>query len=547
MKPLRQIAGWAVPLLLALAVLNIGLTHHNLWPTPWVRLSSEFSIELAVFVFALGVAGVFGYRVGPRVQWGLAVLFLLLVVGRYIDVTAPALFGRRIDLYWDLQYVPAIGAMVIDGWSLLRIAALVAGGFFVFTLLLLTAWWAIGVLCHAVGVRPQRAFLFAASGVLLAVYTASMTSDALDWEREYAIPITPVYASQVADIYARLTGPGPGEAPIAAPVSLPPFTELDGRDVFVIFLESYGRIAVEGEAYAERVVAALADLQRDASADGWQSRSAFFTAPTFGGSSWLSHTSFLSGRAIRTHDAYQMFLHGEAEHLVDRFRAAGYRTVMLVPGIRGAWPAGLAMRFDAVVSSKEIAYDGPGFGWWNIPDQISFDRLYRLEVAVDARPPLFVVFPTVMSHFPFGPTPPYVKDWSRLAGVSPFDARDIEAAHRLGDALSGDRHAAYLRSMVYDLQMVGGFLANRAPPDALVLVIGDHQPPAAISGEDAKWDVPVHVFARDAAVLAPFEREGFGQGTLPGGASIGGIERLAARLLEAIEARPLVERHAGTD
>jgi len=35
-------------------------------------------------------------------------------------------------------------------------------------------------------------------------------------------------------------------------------------------------------------------------------------APTFGGNSWLSHASLLTGRVVRTHDSYEAFLHGKA-------------------------------------------------------------------------------------------------------------------------------------------------------------------------------------------------------------------------------------------
>ena len=45
-------------------------------------------------------------RVSERMLGGLAAVYLLYVIGRYADVTAPALFGREINLYWDGAQLP---------------------------------------------------------------------------------------------------------------------------------------------------------------------------------------------------------------------------------------------------------------------------------------------------------------------------------------------------------------------------------------------------------------------------------------------------------
>ncbi|MGY9107329.1 MAG: sulfatase-like hydrolase/transferase, partial [Alphaproteobacteria bacterium] len=101
---MRKTLQIAVPALLALIVLNIGLAHHNIWPTLMVRATTELSLELIVLLTTLALSAAGGIRIGARAQWLLAALVLLFVIGRYVDVTAPALFGRRIDLYWDSQH-----------------------------------------------------------------------------------------------------------------------------------------------------------------------------------------------------------------------------------------------------------------------------------------------------------------------------------------------------------------------------------------------------------------------------------------------------------
>ena len=145
------------------------------------------------------------------------------------------------------------------------------------------------------------------------------------------------------------------------------------------------------------------------------------------------------------------------------------------------------------------------------------------------------MFPTIMSHFPFGPVPPYLDDWNALSSPEPFDAQAVARTVALGDAFSGEAESAYLRVILYNLKMVSGFVTEHAPDDAIIIALGDHQPPAAISGEGAQWDVPIHVFARDENLLAPYERAGFVEGTIPQGASVSALNEMASLILEALE------------
>src|SRR5262245_23965348 len=76
-------------LVASLILLNAAVTFHNIWPTPAVGWSGEVSVELAVVL----LLGILGSRViklsSPGLGWTLAVLWLVLAIGRYVDVTAP--------------------------------------------------------------------------------------------------------------------------------------------------------------------------------------------------------------------------------------------------------------------------------------------------------------------------------------------------------------------------------------------------------------------------------------------------------------------------
>ena len=102
MKPARRSSmGSLVGVVLALFVLNALLAHDNAWPTVWPALTWRLAIELAPAVALIAAWGLSRGRVPQRLQTALAILGTAWVVLHYIDVTVPALLGRRINLFPD--------------------------------------------------------------------------------------------------------------------------------------------------------------------------------------------------------------------------------------------------------------------------------------------------------------------------------------------------------------------------------------------------------------------------------------------------------------
>jgi hypothetical protein len=203
-----------------------------------------------------------------------------------------------------------------------------------------------------------------------------------------------------------------------------------------------------------------------------------------------------------------------------------------MPGLRQNWPEGVFYGFDEIYGADRLAYGGPEFGWFAIPDQFTLDRLDALEMDRSRRQPLFVFFPTISTHFPFSPTPPYQPDWRRVSTPHPYDGPAIVRAY----AQQPDwTHfgPGYVDAMSYDLASIGGYLRKHAGRDLVLVVLGDHQPPAAVSGERAPWDVPVHVIASRAGVLDRLVASGFHEGVTPSRPSIGHIHSLTPLLLHA--------------
>ncbi|MCP5117044.1 MAG: hypothetical protein GY953_39980, partial [bacterium] len=63
--------------------------------------------------------------------------------------------------------------------------------------------------------------------------------------------------------------------------------------------------------------------------------------------------------------------------------------------------------------------------------------------------------------------------------------------------------------------------------------IGDHQPPAIVTGPGRSWAVPVHVFTRNEAEIRELEDLGFQPGLVPARPPLGGMESLTGLLLRA--------------
>jgi hypothetical protein len=148
-----------------------------------------------------------------------------------------------------------------------------------------------------------------------------------------------------------------------------------------------------------------------------------------------------------------------------------------------------------------------------------------------------VFFPTISSHMPFRPTPPYQPDWARVTGPAPYG--EEEAARAIAQAPEWTRLGpAYGDSLAYAQRTLAGYLERRSGEPLVMLLLGDHQPPAAVSGQGAIRDVPVHVIADRPEVLEALLAHGFVPGLDPSGPAIGPMHALAPLLISALGAAP---------
>ena len=518
--------------IVALLAVNGAITFHNVWPTLGIRWPGELSIELAVLLLTLSISNATLGRTSPRVLAFLAVVLVLFAIGRYGEVTAPALYGREINLYWDAQHVGALAGMLTAVASPWIVAAGAIALITALVLLYLGARWSLGTLDAALRDRPAQRWFGIAASVLIVVFVIQRLDDRVLRVPQFSIPVSHTYAVQISRVLDTFASSRAARALPPSPPLQATLGRLEGRDVIVVFMESYGRVTYDRAEIANVVDPAREHFAAAAHDTGREVISAFVTSPTFGGSSWFAHSSLLSGIEVADPDRYAVLLTQNRPTLASTFKAAGYRAVAMMPGLKQNWPEGAFYGFDKIYGADALDYRGPQFGWWRIPDQFSLAALDAREIQVRPRKPLFVFFPTINTHMPFRPTPPLQRDWARVLSADPFDAADVQRSITETPQWT-NMGGSYAGSVRYAFEVLAGYLRERPNEHFVLIVLGDHQPAANVSGEGASWDVPVQIVSDRPDVLASLEKQGFVAGTTPTPLAIGPMHRLGPLLLGA--------------
>jgi phosphatidylglycerophosphate synthase len=293
-------------------------------------------------------------------------------------------------------------------------------------------------------------------------------------------------------------------------------TGLKGKDVLLVFVESYGRVAVQGSSFSPRIATVLHQGDAELKSAGFSSRSAFLTSPTFGGLSWLAHSTMQSGVKVDGQRSYDELVKHNRLTLTKAFSRAGWRAVGAMPANHRAWPEGSSFyHYDQVYDRRNLGYRGPDFGLPPMPDQYTLLALRRLELARQHRPPLFAEVDLISSHAPWTRIPKLIP-WAQLGDGSIFGRiLPEEATHAaiFGDAKRA--RAAYGHSIEYSLRTLFSFVKRYGNDKTVLVVLGDHQPATLVSGSDADHDVPISVVAHDPKVLARIAGWDWQDGMLP--------------------------------
>jgi phosphatidylglycerophosphate synthase len=293
-------------------------------------------------------------------------------------------------------------------------------------------------------------------------------------------------------------------------------TGLRGKDVLLVFVESYGRVAVQGSSISPRVDAVLDRGTAQLRAAGFSSRSAFLTSPTFGGLSWLAHSTLQSGVRVDGQWRYDQLVETNRLTLTLAFKRAGWRAVGAMPLNRRAWPGGSTFyHYDEIYDRRNLGYRGPSFGFPPMPDQYALLALQRRELAKRHRPPLFAEVDLISSHGPWTRIPRLIS-WDDVGDGSIYDrlpAEESTQATLFGDAERA--RAAYGHSIEYSLSTLFSFVQRYGDDNLVLVVLGDHQPATLVTGYGASHDVPISVIADDPKVMDQIAGWNWQDGMLP--------------------------------
>nr|WP_275585672.1 CDP-alcohol phosphatidyltransferase family protein [Geodermatophilus sabuli] len=321
-----------------------------------------------------------------------------------------------------------------------------------------------------------------------------------------------------------------------------PLAGLRGKDVLVVFVESYGQVAVQDPDIAPGVTAVLREGTARLARAGLGARSAFLDSPTFGGMSWLAHATLQSGLWIDNQPRYDQLMASDRVTLARAFGDAGWRTVGVNPANDRPWPEGTSFyHFDQLYDRYGLGYQGPAFSWAAMPDQFTLAAFQRLELT-PGHAPVMAEIDLVSSHHPWTPLPTMVPpeqlgdgsvfDPMPAQGMSPDEAfRDADTVRRL-----------YGQSIEYSLEALISWVADLPDDDLVLVLLGDHQPTAVVSGADAARHVPISVVASDPDVLDSIAAWQWQDGLLPSpSAPVWPMDAFRGRFLDAFTPTPAAQ------
>ncbi|GAB3674039.1 sulfatase [Salinisphaera aquimarina] len=516
----------ALVLLYGLAVLPHtpgGFAQPSWWPLP-----AETAV-IALLALLLPRAGFNLLRVVVTLAAALVLALKLADLGTF------AAFNRGFNPLLDAQ-LPRFGWNVLShsiGTGLALIAS--AGAVLLLAITLALLFWTLG------GLRdwPRTARRILAGMSLLGL--ATWLLPALMWPQRAPLladaATTRLVGARGVQIVASARDLARFRQTLAAdsqsPAPEPLFKTLADKDVLLVFVESYGRSAIDRPLYGDVIKPRLATFQHEIGAAGFHARSGWLTSPTFGGQSWLAHATLLSGLWIDNQPRYAALIDSDRFSLNRLFAHAGWHTAAVMPAITRAWPEGDWYGYDATLGAADLGYRGRPFNWITMPDQYTLAAIQRDLLTPGDRPPVMIETALISSHAPWTPIPPLL-DWHTIG-----DGRVFNKYADAGDPpevvwQDYDRvRAQYRKAIDYSLQTLASFIATRANDDLVVIILGDHQPAPLVTGDNASRDVPIHIIAHDPAVLEAIGGWHWAAGMTPGdGTPVWRMDAFRDRLIE---------------
>ena len=293
------------------------------------------------------------------------------------------------------------------------------------------------------------------------------------------------------------------------------FTLSEKPDLYLIFIESYGKILYQREEFRKTYLHCLDSCALTLTQHGWNAVSNFSVSPVSGGKSWISYTSVMFGYNIRNQGTYNALLKDPQmsgyDNIFQVLRHKGYVTFRLNampqnPKIKIPWE--IYSRFYSVdkwIHFTDMNYKGRLYGFGpSPPDQFSINFADEYLKRTYSGP-FAMFFITQTTHNPFFAPDSLLQDWHRLREIQ--NSGSFHASVFFKKPKSSD----YLRAVCYDIKALTQFINSKADRNAIFILIGDHQPPV-ISGRQDGFETPIHIISRNKEFTEAFLQYGFQKG-----------------------------------
>lgn len=208
---------------------------------------------------------------------------------------------------------------------------------------------------------------------------------------------------------------------------------------------------------------------------------------TFGGGTWLSEFSILTGLntddfGARKNSVFYFVVDNLNESLFRQLKAEGYYTVLLTPFNRSAYHAGYAyeqMGVDEIIQPQELGYPGHlEENLWKISTQ---DMLGYIEEVLKKRTdkPLFIFSLTMYEHGPYDES--HTDDY-QITGQTESSNAPGKFSHYMEKIITSDPA----------IKDFSNFVAQREKP-TMFLYFGDHQPNIELNNYQSLFTNPAHI------------------------------------------------------
>jgi hypothetical protein len=292
------------------------------------------------------------------------------------------------------------------------------------------------------------------------------------------------------------------------------FSGLKDNNIFLFIVESYGYTAFAKNEHFVILKPIYLRLQKKLQDNGYGIVSKFLGSPVIGGYSWIADSTLLTGVKIGSQVEYDHLLESDTKTLVSVLNDAGYFTVLSAPGTLREWPEGERFYgFDRYVYAKDFHYQGPEFSFVPAPDQFCIHNIHT-HIVQKCEEPFFIQYLLVSSHAPFNRIPRYIEDWTEIGDGSIYHETEILFFENTW--FSGKQYTeGYTAAISYVLTVITEYLTRFIHDEALIIVVGDHQPKYPVTERGQPLSVPIHLISRNKNILHRFEEMGYTQGLIP--------------------------------